>query len=360
MIELFPSLLTARWRTSMVWPGDSRAAMRRSLIRILAVAHDERLPAATLVANLAAEHRGINRRLLRRLARRLETGLPLISALEQTPEVLSDSQVLAIRFGGQSGTLAETYRELITAGERPASSAGGALWQIGVYVVAMLLFLLWIGAFLFTFLYPTMEQIFDEFGIEAPAGSYQTVAAIYRHSGPWMLLLPLLGMVLVPVIWSSPLGRWLRRRLTDSRLRWVGQLRVAELLEMLASAAEAGRPLAGALSTLGRYHFDKPIRARLLFARNEVEQGASVWQSLLAADLLSESECQALAGATSPAARHWLMRGLAIEKRERTIVLAELAARALQTLVILTLAAIVLLLSCASYQFLTQLIFVLS
>jgi hypothetical protein len=94
------------------------------------------------------------------------------------------------------------------------------------------------------------------------------------------------------------------------------------------------------------------MRARLLFIRNEVEQGADVWDSLHDAKLLSAAEAHALAISSTPAVRSWLMQGLANQKRERTILLAEAIARAVQLFVILLIAATVLLLSLAIYQYL--------
>ena len=103
------------WRTATWWPGETRSAQQRSLLRILSVAHGERLELTPLVENLADEHRGSYRRSLRRLARRLSSGTPVVEALELTPDVLSDSAVLAIRFGAQTGTLSSTYQQLLEA-----------------------------------------------------------------------------------------------------------------------------------------------------------------------------------------------------------------------------------------------------
>ena len=62
---------------------------------------------------------------------------------------------------------------------------------------------------------------------------------------------------------------------------------------------EAGRPLPAAISTLARYHFDKSVREKLLFARNEIEQGADDWTSLTESRLLTPQEASALANSSS-------------------------------------------------------------
>ncbi len=355
-----PILWTDRWRISTYWPRDPRKMMRRSLLRLLAVAYDQRLDTARLITNLADEHRGTNRRLLLRLARRLNGGLPLVAALEQTPEVLSDHQVLAIRFASQSGTLQATYQDLIREGQSSHSTVDRDLWHSALYFAAMVIVLIWITSFLMVFVYPTLEQIAREFGIGQPPWPYALIAWGYRHAGPLALLFPIAILAAVAILWVGPLGGRLRRRLADSRLHWVQKLRVAELLELLAQSVLAGRPLGGALSTLARYHFDKNVRLRLLFVRNEVEQGADVWDSFHAADLLSAADSQALSSSSSPASQAWLMRRLAGRKRQQAIAFAEAAARLLQVFTVLVVAAAVLLLSAAAYQYLAHLVYTLN
>ncbi len=85
-----PATARSTWRISVFWLPDLRSSVQRSLLRLLHVAHVERLALAPLVHALALEHRGGNRRRLRRLAFRLAGGMPLIEALEQTPDALSD------------------------------------------------------------------------------------------------------------------------------------------------------------------------------------------------------------------------------------------------------------------------------
>ena len=65
---------------------------------------------------------------------------------------------------------------------------------------------------------------------------------------------------------------------------------VADLLAKLGIAAMRVAHCWRASSTLARYHFDPAIRNKLLFVRNEVEQGADTWQSMATVGLLSTSE----------------------------------------------------------------------
>lgn len=357
---MFDSLLEPRllyWRMSPTWPRDSRGMMRLSLLRLLAIAHEQRLDVAALIANLAEEHRGINRWRLRQLARRILGGTSLVAALEQTPPLLNDRHVLAIRFGTETGTLPATYRDLIAEGSAEWTDLPGDVRQTGRYLIAMSLAILLIASFLFTFIFPTLNHLLEEFAMnESPPTAYAWTLEIDRHIGPTVVLfgLVVLGTILTSMTFG---GSWSwSRHLASSRIRWIGQRRLADLLELLSRAVEAGRPLPSVLSSLGQYHFDRSIRNRLLFARNEIEQGADVWTGLRDARLLSPAESLALAAAPNPTAQAWLMRRLAHQKQERVVAVADALRQAAQTVAILAVAAVVLLLSCACYQFLAYLV----
>jgi type II secretory pathway component PulF len=95
------------------------------------------------------------------------------------------------------------------------------------------------------------------------------------------------------------------------------QLRWADVLEKLSLASAAGRPMPGALSTLARYHFDPRIRRELLYARNEVEQGAEVWPTLAAAGLLAPQEERLLDVSERLGNRSWALDKLAANKKRR-------------------------------------------
>ena len=100
-----PSLLR------LVWPWRTTAAQSRSLLRLIAVATEERLPLSPLLEAWAADERGVQRGRVARLARLLKAGRPLPEAVEEVPGALRDEDVLAIRFGVQSGTLAGAVRD---------------------------------------------------------------------------------------------------------------------------------------------------------------------------------------------------------------------------------------------------------
>ena len=329
------------WYLSTWWPGESLDSMQYSLLSLLAVAHEERLDPKPLIAALADEHRGRYRRRLRLLAKRLDSKTTIVPALEKTPYALSDSVVLSLRFGSQSGTLAQTYKQLIDT-EKPQvdeyrTTQSNARGYSAVLAGTMALIL----TFFMFFIFPTIKKMFDEFELKLPI-AFQSLAMFVELVSSSLLLVVLAFFALGWLVWSYRSRRFFRRQVADRVLGRSSLLRSSQLLRMLSVAVEAGRPLAGSLSTLAKYHFDKNIRQRLLSARNEVEQGVPAWTSLVDAKIISPDEFQALSASSSSRDQSWTLRQLATVKQaisdQRVIVRTAF----IQPIVILIFASVVL------------------
>ncbi len=337
------------------WLGDPLATQQRSLLRVLAVAHQERLELAPLIQCLAQEHRGRYRRLLRRLARRLESGASLVDALEQTPDALDDDSVLALRFGSQSGTLQSALGMLLSgdsASDVDPSSNAKQMWSYwGVLAFTIVLLL----NFMMVVITPTFKKMFSEFELILPPPLLALIAicdVFAKHAGLWMLA----GLLVLGICWSSVVRRFVRRSIAPMFVRPLAQMRTAELLKLLAIGVDLGRPLPGSLSTLARYHFDSRVRQRLLFARNEIEQGVDSWQGLTKAGLLTPPQSYALATAPNNEIRAWTLRrlagGMQLAAQQRSFVAFSL----LQPLMVLVFASIVLFIFVSFFSVLLTLI----
>lgn len=331
----------AVWRLSTWWPGDTRPAMHHSLLHIFAVAHAQRLDLVPLINNLAAEHRGTYRRALRRLSSRIESGVSLVAALEQTPGVLSEPMILAIRFGSQSGALAATYDELLRSRTPESIQLQAATRNDRVYWSILLVAITVSIIFLMTVIAPQYVRIAEEFGFRL-SDSFTTLLGIANHIVSYPLWWTLIALVVAWFIWSAPARNFFRRTVGQGLVHSAGPMRLIELLRLLAIAVETGRPLPGSLSTLAKYHFDRHLRQKLLFARNEVEQGVDVWDSLVGARILTAAEASALASSPSPDARAWLLRRLASWKQLNLHRRSATALVLIRPVVVLLLAAVVL------------------
>jgi len=344
-----------RWLMTPWWRFDSLAAKQRSLLRVLSVAVSERLPLAPLVSCLSMESRGWYRRRLYRLAQRLLAKSSLADALEQTPGVLSDEQILAIRFGDQSGTLRETLADLLNREDQSGFQVRFRLRQMlfygGITVIAFVPIL----TFLLLNVVPTFRDILSNFYMEMPE-PLELLIAIGRFAVTYWFLIALFVLTAVWLFRGESPRRFFRRTVLSRVVRAIAELRSADLLDLLAVTMRSGRPLAGALSTLARYHFDSSIRQKLLFVRNEVELGASVWQSMSTVRLITPAEERALECSTSTESHVWSMRRFAQLRRERVTRRIDVYMNVLQPILTLLLGAAVLFVAVACLSPLFQMI----
>ena len=335
------------WKCASLWWVEARAIKQRSLLRLLNVAATDRLAAAPLVEARSTEERGRFRRRLRRLARRLTAGTGLADALEQTPGVLTDEQALAIRFGEQSGTLPTVLDSALGHSRRAELSVAARLRQIAFYVAIVAISFLVIMTFFMVKIIPAFQAIFNDFDLDLPRITVYLIVLSNWFVDYWYWLV-LLVLVVGWLFRSQTSRRFFSRHVSARILRPLAQLRIANVLSLLAISSRAGRPLAGAISTLARYHFDPKLRHKLLFVRNEIEQGANMWQSMARAKLLTPAEAHALDKASTSETRAWAMERLADMKRYRVEQRIDFYVSLLQPAATLLVAAVVLFVAVAS------------
>lgn len=345
----FRSLANRRVPLPAWWPSATSEVQRQSLLRLIAVAIEEQIPLAPLLRAWSADERGAQQRRLQKLVKLLESGRTLSDSVEQVPGLLTDEAVLALRFDSQSGTRTTAIRELLASLEQSPAGAGSRVRRAVTYLAAVVPLGLLVAIFIHIKIVPVYEKILGEYELPQPE-SMRSLNGLMHSLGAWWLLAFVLVLAGLFLMFSTRGGKFLRRSIVG---RWFWPLRgrhVADVLQLLAAAASAGRPLPGALSTLARYHFDPTIRGQLLFARNEVEQGSDVWESLAAASLLAPPEVRLLKTAERIGNRPWILKKIASAKRNRLAAKSERAAELLLPAVLLVLGALVLWQALAIFQ----------
>lgn len=331
----------APWLMSPWWPADSLDTKQRSLLRILSVATSENIVPAPLVFCLAEEHRGSYRRKLKRLAQLLSSGTSLPDALENSPGVLADAQLLAIRFGHQSGLLMQVFSALLLPKPSAGHSLKARMIELVLYSKIVIVVMFFILTFLMIKIVPSFMSIFDDFDLDLPQITIRLIEISEFLVHYWYVVFFVIIGVLV-LLSSRTLKNLFRRVLFPRLIPPVASLRSSELLDLLSVTVAAGRPLAGALSTLARYHLDPQVRRKLLFVFNEVEQGANPWKRMVSTRLLNAKEAAAIETATTPQSRAWTMNRLAGLRRDRFAAKVDAFGNLLQTGVTLCFGAVVL------------------
>lgn len=350
--KTFLGIATNRsWKSSTWIPGSSLRDSQATLMAVLRGGIVEGLPLAPLVYSLADEYPGGYRLLLLRLAKLLQQGVPLIEALEQVPDALSEHDVLGLRLGNQSGMLVPALLDMKRDEVESVGTQPLKIWRD-----AWIYWLVVIGAMLLVITYikyrvaGTLKQINAEFGRPDPlnflSGFLDSILWIW---GVFLVIV----LLLIVSGWSFRFRRWIRGGIGLPVSR--ADESVMSVLRLLGVTVKNQRPIVGALSTIAKYHTHGVIRNKMLVARNEIEQGAETWEALRAVGLLGGAQVDALRDESS-VTQSWLLRsfarGLAAVREDRERVWVAW----LYPIMVLLLGAFVFLLSVGVFRFLTSMI----
>lgn len=337
------------------WPKAASRVEQRSLLRLILVAQEENLPLIPLIETWAQDVSGAQGVRLKQLAGLLQKGVPLPAALEEVRDVVSEEDVLAIRFGMQSGSLTTAIRDQLAQPVSPWVYGSTRVRNLMPYFSVVSLVAFALVAFYMMRIVPELNKIFEEFDLELP-GALRSSARFANVVASYWYLFVLAFIAFWLVAFTAWPGRPLRRRITQIFFRPVRELRVASVLHHLSVAAHAGRPMVGALSTLARYHFDPVLRNQLLFVRNELDHGASLWPCMGAAGLLTAPEVRALETSEPVGDRSWVLAQLAQARRRQTRWRIARWAELVFPFVVLVFGAFVLWLALGMFQSLIRLV----
>lgn len=300
------------WFSSTFIPGSPLLEQQSTLLAVLQTGLRESIPLASMLRALASEYPGSYSQKIRRLARLIDQGESWVDALEQTPGALPADTVLALRIGQQSGITNATFEQIRLENSEDLMLLEKPQWKRYVaYWLATSLVMICLLSFFAYFIAPTLKKMMEEFGIEQ--GIWNISMAMRYAVLPVIVTL---GLIIAGIVlnWSSITRSSLSNLLRLPTESWGSKN--ATLLGILANTTKHGRPMAGALSTLAKFHTDSEIRRRLLIARNEIEQGAEQWESLRAVGLLSPPQKEILLDQSNEN-QSWILRNLSKSLRYR-------------------------------------------
>jgi type II secretory pathway component PulF len=271
----------------------------------------------------------------------LHRGRPLADAVEEVPGLLSDDDILAIRFDAQSGTRTAAIRQILQEGDSEASNPNVRLRKTIGYFAIVLPIAFLLVTFTHVKILPVIQHMLAQFHVERPQVLHWSVQMDAAFSRFWWLAMA----AILALLWgtfSTRAGRFVRFSLVNRLVGPLRELRWAEVLQKLGVAMNAGRPIPGALSTLARYHFDPAVRHKLLFVRNEVEQGEDIWNSMRLIGMLSPADLRLLEAAERVGNKPWALAQLVGVKKRRTLWRLHWAAELLLPALVLLVGGFVL------------------
>ena len=252
-IKIASSASGLPWRASPFLPIESMSARQYSFLSILATAYEQQLPIAPLIGAFAMEHRRRFCSRLMRFASILQTNPCIASALEQTPELLPDETVTAIRLGTELGTLSETFAQLLET-ETPNLDDVREKWNsVLSYAIVLIPTLGTIALGFCFFVVPTFKKMFDEFELRLPAASLlylSLVNVVANVFGPCVIVC----FVLTTLYLFTPLGLRLRRFYRRYLPGAYSARSRRSVLQLLALSLRGNSSIQTATSLLGKIH----------------------------------------------------------------------------------------------------------
>lgn len=293
-----------------------RASQQTGLLWLLTMSAERQMPFVSALEAYAREQGGRFGRRTRRLAELLQSGTPLVDALEQCPGLLPPQTVATIGIGAEAGHLAAALRQAESA---PAQNA--PLWATLqgkiAYLVLVPTFGLAILSFLSIKIMPAFQKIFEDFSLALPAMTQILIKLSNAAAEYWFVaapLQPLVGLALLYLIlrwlgciqWDPPGIEHLTRRLDTARI-----------LDGLALVAARQQPFDRGLATLARLYPKHNIRRRLDLAAHDVAAGRSWSESLRHYGLIRQAEQAVLDAAQRVGNLPWALAEMADSARRR-------------------------------------------
>ncbi|QDV74660.1 type II secretion system F family protein [Botrimarina mediterranea] len=358
--DWFPTF--APWFMALLGRGGVTPTQRRALLRLIQVAAEERLALAPLVAAWAQEEPSSQRIRLIKLSQSLADGLSIADAVERFPVTLSDEEILLVRFASESGTLVSSLKQYLAIEVDIAAPVRSNLRRAKNYLLMFVLIGTPLALWVYTFIGPALEQIDDDFGVGGSA--LRPINDLQHFVFDWIVPFSIGAIaILIASRWMTGPWRRLGRSVAPMLFGSVRRLRTAHLLQRLSESCAAGKPLAGALSTLARNHYDPALRHKLLYARNELALGAELWPSFHAAGLLTDNEARALGASErldaneSSGVTVWTLATLADGKQRLAIRKQTWLSMALWLAVVLLFGAFVLVQAIGMFTFLSDIVY---
>ncbi len=285
-------------------------ARKSDTLWLLSTAVKQELPLPDLIESQGKEIGGFRGLKLQDLADLLREGAPIAVAIDQFRNMLPEQGRLAIRVGGESGTLAECLESASTENLNHPLSEMFNHFYLQTYLAFVINAAAGISFSILYFIVPKYKELIYSFNVETPLVSRiffsigDTITGSIFYGGLVGLLLMLMTIWLLMPMFSAlnflervpRLGTlirgalapvyWLRDYLFPYYPKWA----VNDVVRYLGVNAAAGRPLLGTLESLARHHSVKNVRQRLNRVCVSVEQGQDIWLGLVQQRFLTPAQ----------------------------------------------------------------------
>jgi len=321
---------------------ESRRAQRRSVSAMLTMFLQRKLHVDASFMLSPQSVRGRVGRAARRLFADLNAGVPLAVAAQAHPAALPRQALAYIAAGDTMQCETAALKELSHADDNELVM----LWRACVdrisYLICVLIVMFAVLTFVMIKIVPAYQQIFQEFEVELPALTQLAISI----SADFLAYFAIPSVMVLLVALAIALVLGLFQLLDVNILRWIsdrlfGGGSDADVLRILAVAAEQRQPFVGVFDRLARVYPSSMMRRQLSNVAQAVRCGIAWPNALERTSVVSAAEAGLLRSAEPTGSLPWALREVAARRQKRIIYLMTLLLQVLYPVVILVLGGFV-------------------
>lgn len=293
-----------------VHAGNTRTSKQRSLLRLLATAHQQKLPPAVLAKNLAEEYPGSYGNKLQQLHRWLKADGSMSAAIRHTPGILGESDTLAVLCGIETQNIEQTFNVLTDSSRDDAGTSAQTPMtsKIG-YIVFLTCIISGVLAFSMSLILPTIAYMFEEFDLEMGFGLESLIA--YRFLIGLALLFFILATLAVSLLQIPDVKRYMTQAFFSDWLPSIRRHRQASLARIIAVPLSQNQPIRPTLMAAAQFHVSPKWRKKLLQVATQLENNADFWRLANEHGLLEPHVSQQVGAMQTAQTQSWALCTLA-------------------------------------------------
>lgn len=258
---------------------------KMTFFQLLAVTLNAGVPLIKALRTIAGEIQNPKlRKVTLGLARRVEKGKKLSQAMEDFPNVFSNSQIGMVHAGEVSGKLNDIFQKINRETEKNAKLQSRVKAAM-IYPIIVLTILAIVITLMMVLVIPRIGQIFTDAGMTLPPVTQALISTSAFVQKYWIAML--IGLVLAIVglkfLKNTPLGRWY----WDSMLirfpifgKLVRMICLAKFARTLSALIASGISIVKALQIDGDAVGNEVYRKRILIAADDVAKGIPLGENL--------------------------------------------------------------------------------
>ena len=190
--------------------NSSTSIYQRGFLRVMAVAQTHGLDIAQVALSFSETAPSGQASAINQVSSLLDSGTPLVDALEQCPTALPNSVMEALKVADQHQVLDHVFQQLVES-HQVTAAANHSDHANDVKAIDLLsrlagktVFVLSITTFIMLYIVPQFSEMFDEFGVEFPASMQYAIAFANLFTTYWFLFPMVLAVLFYVMAIRSP------------------------------------------------------------------------------------------------------------------------------------------------------------